>query len=221
MSDPARYDGRFPEPPYPTEQEEVQETVFTLHVNEAWCENCGTISTDGKCHCTEDGFEPLWRPHDRKAIETIASLRQQLAQAEMANRLDTQAVENLSLKLDAAQARMKELEAVRLGSDGWPVSMAKHYAAHFRHGPPGAESKLLVDLISGAIDEAIEIAQAKQFMRIKDLEEAASQAWTCLLTGENREAAIYGLQSALAHRLRAALSQSAPPNQEGDAECKS
>jgi hypothetical protein len=53
--------------------------IFTLYVDEAFCESCGTISTDGTCHCTEDGKTPLWRPHDRKAMDRIAELRQQLA----------------------------------------------------------------------------------------------------------------------------------------------
>jgi hypothetical protein len=51
---------------------------YTLPVNEAFCENCGTVSTDGACHCTEAGSTPQWRPHDRKAMDRIDELRRQL-----------------------------------------------------------------------------------------------------------------------------------------------
>jgi hypothetical protein len=70
--------------------------------------------------------------------------------------------------------RVAELEAVRLGSDGWPASLAKYYAGHFAgktFSDPDEASAYLASLISGAVEEAIEIARAKPLMRIKELEE--------------------------------------------------
>lgn len=62
----------------------MSEHEFTLTAHEAWCARCGTVSTDGTCHCTEDSVppgKPDWQPHDRKAMKTIAELRARLAQA--------------------------------------------------------------------------------------------------------------------------------------------
>jgi hypothetical protein len=57
---------------------------FTLTVDKAWCANCGTLSTDGQCHCTKGHgpCKPDWKPFDGRAFEFIAELRSKLSAAE-------------------------------------------------------------------------------------------------------------------------------------------
>ncbi len=59
--------------------------VFKWEERQAWCSNCGTVSNDGRCHCTDpvigQGMSPDWRPFDKACFDEIDRLRTELKEA--------------------------------------------------------------------------------------------------------------------------------------------
>jgi len=61
------------------------EPVFCWEEKKAWCANCGTVSDDSKCHCTDPtighGQKADWRPFDQACFDEISRLRAELDEA--------------------------------------------------------------------------------------------------------------------------------------------
>jgi len=46
-----------------------------MQMKQQWCANCGTVSSDGTCHCTDEfmspGHKPDWHPYPLEMVSGV------------------------------------------------------------------------------------------------------------------------------------------------------
>jgi hypothetical protein len=106
--------------------------VFVHRSTEAWCSNCGTVSSDGECHCTDPDAicEPDWHPIDKDLIADLAAKGARIAALESALSEAGEALEpfaNTAKQLDEAgpYAQIADDDDVLCG--GFKLSLPMRY----------------------------------------------------------------------------------------------